>query len=68
MIKTDELRGHIAKNGYSQRKVAEMLGISEKTFYDKMKKGVFNSNEIEAMIKLLKIANPCEIFFAEVVA
>lgn len=65
MIRTDELRGIIAKNGLSQSKVAETIGISPKTFYEKMKAGVFGSNEIQIMIKLLKIENPVEIFFAD---
>lgn len=64
MIKTDELRGIIAKNNLSQAKVAEVLGITPKTFYEKMNRGVFGSDEIEAMIHLLKIENPIEIFFA----
>lgn len=64
MIKTDELRGIIAKNKKSQASVAKELGITPKTFYDKMKKGVFGSDEIEGMIHLLKIENPAEIFFA----
>lgn len=65
MIKTDELRGIIAKNGLSQSKVAEAIGISPKTFYEKMKNGVFGSDEIQIMIDLLKIENPVEIFFAD---
>ena len=64
MINTDELRGIIYKNRLSQTKVAKMLGITPKTFYEKMKKGVFDSNEIEIMIKELHIKNPVEIFFA----
>ena len=54
MIKTDELRGIIAKNGMSQ-----------KTFYEKMKKGIFGSDEIEAMTELLHIDRPWDIFFAK---
>ena len=65
MIRTDELKGIIAKNNYSQVKVAEMIGITPKTFYEKMKKGIFGSNEIEIMISLLHIENPTDIFFAE---
>ena len=65
MIDTDELRGIIAKRKLSQQKVADMLGITPKTFYLKMKKGVFGSNEIEAMIDLLAIENPTPIFFAK---
>lgn len=65
MIKTDELKGIIAKNRMSQRGVALAIGISEKTFYEKMKKGVFGSDEIEAMTELLHIDRPWDIFFAK---
>ena len=63
MIRTDELRGIIAKNGLSQSDVALKIGITPKTFYEKMKIGVFGSDEIEIMIKELHIENPMEIFF-----
>lgn len=65
MIRTDELRGVIAKNGYSQSDVAKMIGITPKTFYEKMKIGVFGSDEIQVMIDKLNIDNPMEIFFAK---
>ena len=65
MIDTDALRGIIVSRKLSQQKVAEMMGITPKTFYLKMKKGVFGSNEIEAMIDLLSIDNPTPIFFAK---
>lgn len=64
MIRTDLLRGVIAQKNTSQRKVAKQLGMTEKTFYTKMKKGVFDSDEISEMISLLDIDNPSEIFFA----
>lgn len=64
MIKVDELRGVIAKNGYSQKDVAGMIGVAPKTFYEKMKNGVFGSDEIEIMIEKLKIEDPMAIFFA----
>lgn len=65
MIQTDELRGIIAKRRMSQAEVANVIGISPKTFYNKMKKGVFGSDEIETMITYLKIDNAMEIFFAQ---
>jgi DNA-binding NtrC family response regulator len=68
MIRTDLLRGRIAQNGTSQRKLATQLGITEKTFYQKMKRGVFSSDEIFQMMGLLGIDDPKEIFFAEKVA
>ncbi|HAP14537.1 MAG TPA: DUF739 domain-containing protein [Lactococcus sp.] len=65
MIQTDELRGIIAKRRMSQAEVASVIGISPKTFYNKMKKGVFGSDEIETMITYLKIDNAMDIFFAQ---
>lgn len=64
MIRVDELRGIISKRGYSQAKVAKKLGITPKTFYEKMSKGIFGSDEIEKMINLLEIENPMDVFFA----
>ena len=68
MIRTDLLRGKIAQSGTSQRKVAMALGITEKTFYQKMKKGLFSSDEIFQMMELLHIEDPLSIFFAKKVA
>lgn len=65
MIKTDELRGIIAKNGLSQCDVASKIGITPKTFYEKMKIGIFGSDEIQIMIDVLHIENPADIFFAK---
>lgn len=65
MIDTDELRGIIAKNGKTQTDVAKMLNITPKTFYLRMRKGVFGSDEIQIMIEELKIDNPIDVFFAK---
>lgn len=65
MIRTDELKGVIAKNGYSQSDVAGMIGVTPKTFYEKMKIGVFGSDEIQIMIEKLHINDPISIFFAK---
>ena len=62
MIKTDKLRGKIVENGYSQMDVAKRIGITPKTFYEKMKNGVFGSDEIQIMIDMLHIENPVSIF------
>ena len=62
-MNSNKLRGVIAERGFSQREVANAIGINEKTFYLKMKKGVFGTDEAEKMIKLLSIENPAEIFF-----
>ena len=64
MVNTNKLRGIIAERGLDQKDVAEMIGKSPKTFYEKMKKGKFDSDEIMEMVTGLNIENPTEIFFA----
>lgn len=64
MVDTNRLRGIIAERGTSQRQVANCLGMADKTFYSKMKSGVFGTDEAEQLIQLLHIENPAEIFFA----
>jgi len=65
MVNTSKLKGVIVANDKTQEEVAKAIGITPKTFYLKMKKGVFGSDEIEKMIKLLKIDDPISIFFAD---
>ena len=62
MVAVDKLRGIIAERGMTQRQVAQYLGISDKTFYNKMQKGVFGTDEVEELVKLLCIPNPVDIF------
>ena len=63
MIKVNELKAEIVKNNLTQADVAKMIGVTPKTFYTKMKRGVFGSDEIQIMIKNLNIKNPMDIFF-----
>lgn len=65
MINTNKLRGLIVEQGYTQADVAKIIGIAPKTFYDKMKKGVFGSDEIQIMIDTLQIEDPTAIFFVK---
>ncbi len=64
MIKVNDLKAEFTRNNLTQKDVAKLIGVSPKTFYDKMNKGVFGSDEIEIMIKELKITDPMSIFFA----
>lgn len=68
MIKVNELKGKIVSSGLTQEKVAKQLGITSKTFGEKLKKGVFLSSEIEMMVKILEIDNLIDIFFAKEVS
>ena len=65
MIDVNKLRGRMAERGRNGKDMAEVIKKTPKTFYAKMKAGVFDSDEIEAMVKDLDIQNPMEIFFAE---
>lgn len=65
MIDTKALYGAIVAKDLTQKELAHRMNMTPKTFYLKMKKGVFGSDEIEFMIKELNIKNPMEIFFAD---
>ena len=63
-MNVNKLRGIIAERGLTQESVAFAIGITPKTFYTKMKKGVFGTDEVMRMIKLLDIKDPAPIFLA----
>ena len=65
MVNVQKLRGKMAEKGRSGRDMARVIKKTPKTFYEKMKKGVFDSDEITAIVEDLDIENPLEIFFAE---
>lgn len=67
MVNTQKLKGLIAEKNYSQSKIAEMIGITPKTFYDRMDKGIFGSDEIDKLIDILDIKDPLPIFFTQCV-
>lgn len=61
-MNTAKLKGIIAERGFSQNEVAKAIGISSRSFYSKMKRGVFGTDEATAMVELLEIQNPADIF------
>lgn len=65
MVDINRLKSVFVLNGKTGEDVAKYLGMSSKTFYSRMKKGVFGSDEIEKMIDFLKIDDPMSIFFAK---
>ena len=65
MVDVNKLRGLMAEKGRSGKYMANVIKKTPKTFYAKMKKGVFDSDEITAIVEDLAIANPIEIFFAD---
>lgn len=65
-MKINELKGIIAREGKTQTEVAKMLGITQKTFHNKLKRGLFNNDEIAIMTKELRISDFVDIFFTSV--
>lgn len=67
MVDTNRLKSIFVLRGKTGEDVARHLGMSSKTFYSRMKKGIFGSDEIESMIEYLDIEEPMPIFFAQTV-
>lgn len=65
MVHVKKLRGKMAEKGRTGIDMARVIKKTPKTFYEKMKKGVFDSDEITAIVEDLDIENPMEIFFAD---
>ena len=60
---TNALRGAIVAKGMTQKEVAQHLGIAPKTLTQKLKRGVFGTDEARKLTVLLDIKNPSQIFF-----
>ena len=63
MVDAMKLKSVIVLKGKTQQDVAVHIGMTPKTFYEKVKKGVFGSDEIEAIVDYLEIEEPVSIFF-----
>lgn len=70
MLNTNKLRGKISEAGLSQRKLAQLIGISENTISSKMNHhSCFDTNEIDRICKALGITSDSEkveIFLADI--
>lgn len=64
MVDTHEIRVLMTKKNLSGVDVAKALHITPKTFYTKMKTGLFDSEEMTILISLLDIKEPIAVFFA----
>lgn len=65
MVNVKELKAEMTRNGYTQERLAAEMGISSRTLCSKLKKGVFGTDEVEKIVKILKIKNPVPIFLAK---
>ena len=62
MLNVRELKIAMMRKGLNQEQLAQMIGMSSKTFGTRLKKGVFGSDEIEKLILALDISEPMHIF------
>lgn len=63
MVDVIRLRGIIAERGESQASTARAIKMPVKTFYRRMQRRIFGSDEIEKLIDFLDIDEPVPIFF-----
>lgn len=65
MFDVKRLKAQLVLKGMTAKELAERLGMDESTFYRKMNAdGAFSRQQINAMIEILDIENPMDIFFA----
>lgn len=63
MTDTRKLRALMVEHDLTQADMAKILGISEKTMHNRMKTGIFRTNEVEILMRALGIKDPMPIFF-----
>lgn len=64
MVNVNLLKSYMVKAGYTQKMLAQELGISEQTLTRKLKKRVFGTDEAAKIVELLSIDNPQAVFFS----
>ena len=67
MLNVPEFKAAMVRKGFTQKMIAEKLGVSEKTLCERIKAKRFGTEEIEILIPLLDIQDPMAIFFDGVV-
>lgn len=65
MVDKNALKAEFVRNGYTQKDIAKLLRISEKTLTSRLNKGVFGTDEAQILVEKLHIKNPNAIFFAK---
>lgn len=67
-MNTNELKAEFARQGYTQQQVADLMGISLKTLYNKLnsknQRGGFTDKEIKRLCEMLHLKS-IELFFEE---
>lgn len=64
MLDKNKLKAKMTEYGYTNATLSNEIGISSRTFSNRLKTGDFGADEIKIIIDKLKIADPVPIFFA----
>ena len=64
MVDVKRLDYELSRKDMNRADAARKLNMNPSTFYRKLKRGVLDSDEIEALMVLLDIEDPMPIFFA----
>lgn len=69
MFNYNEFKAAMARSGFTQRRLAEVLGLNAATITRKIRRGGdFSRSEINTMIEAMGIEDPKRIFFAKELA
>ncbi|MBQ9695578.1 MAG: helix-turn-helix transcriptional regulator [Oscillospiraceae bacterium] len=63
MLNLPEFKAAMARNGMTQHDLAVIIGVSDRTFSERLKRRVFVSDEIEKLMEVLEIRDPMTVFF-----
>ena len=63
MVNVNLFKAYMVKAGYTQKKLAQELGISEQTLTRRLKKRAFGTDEAAKIVQLLSIDDPQAVFF-----
>ena len=65
MLNANLLKAAIKMNGLTLASTAKKIGVSESTFWRKIRNNSFTLGEADRLIQVLSIQNPGQIFFSE---
>lgn len=65
MFNAQEFRAQLARKGYTQRRLAMEIGVSDNTMTHKIKTGKFTLDEANDIVRILQIEDPVPIFFSQ---
>ena len=65
MLNVRALKAEMARYDYTQESLAKEIGMTSRTFHQRLVTGDFGVKEIEVMISVLHLEDPMSIFFAD---